>query len=330
MSNTGVAAIDSDCLALLAPDMEGVQCGTDDLEGTKIKWGINMTPQENLSPGDMVMYITTEPDNEPFPCLLESGELPYCETSTTGVVGQKITPHKNYKERINSGYDKTGEIVGDIRIHTPGNTNVNRADFPKWSRWYQEFKNVQIFRINEGEYKVDSDSRGRSAARIEAESREAWPALSNSWKRFTGTFTLIKANDATIFQVFWSGGKAWSVILDVDQAGHLWYVERRGITKDVFGPDVSVLLRPFVVTVCDNGLAAEVFIDGVSQSSTGGPYDGVSDGWPRPDGAKTHFRWGTYVTSVNRNKEINKAVGSLMFVAGSRVDDVEGETCGPL
>merc|ERR1712129_185718 len=106
--------------------------------------------------------------------------------------------------------------------------------------------------------------------------------------------------------------------------GALRYVERRGAERLVFGEE-SALLRPFVVTVCDNGVVAEMFVDGVSMSD--GPTDG---GWERADGEKTHFRWGTYVTTTNRYGMDNAAVDSLMFVAGSRVDDVEGDTCAPI
>jgi len=325
--NTVVAA-DPSCNDILKPD-DSVDCDGGDSGGDttkKRKFGAGMV--QNAKPS---MYTVKEEDNKPFACLLSSEELPICETSTKGVKGQRIIPSKHFRKG-NYGYESgKSNIVQDIRIHTTGNTNVNRNDFSKWTRWYQEYGNTQIFRMHSGEYKVDSDSRGRSAGRIEAEMSEWWPATETgtSWKRYTGTFTIVKANDSTIFQVFTNGGVYWSVILDVDRFGALRYVERRGETKYVFGEGESVIRRPFTVTVCDNGEFAEIFVDGVSMSD-GIPYGGPDSGWPRPDNSKTHFRWGTYVTSSNREKEENKAVDSLMFVAGSRVDDVNGQTCGPI
>lgn len=313
---------DATCEDLLAPDLTGVSC-TVDSNTSKRKYGEHMV--QNNQP---IMYKVDESDNEPFPCLLDSGLLPICETSYGGVLGQTIIPHRNYrKEMIGpTGFDGNGVIEQNIRIHTVGNTNVVRDDFPLWSRWYQEYQNTQIFRMHNGEYKVDDNSRGRSAARIEAESVDQWKAGA-SWKRFSATYTLVKANDATIFQVF-SSNIQWSVILDVDREGVLRYVERRGNKKLIFG-DESALLRPFNVVVCDNGSVSEVFVDGVSMSD-GIPYGDATDGtgWPRPDGAKTHFRWGTYVTSKNRAGEKNDAVDSLMFVAGAKIEDM-GSSCGP-
>ena len=314
----------STCEEVLAPDISDVTSCAVEPNTMKRKYGENMI--QNSRP---VMYIVEESDNVPFACLLASGALPYCETSYGGVVGQTIKPSWNYRKVLPSGFEARGEIVQGIRIHTPGNANVVRADFPLWTRWYQEYRNVQIFRINRGEYKVDSASRERSAARIEAESAISWPASDTgmAWKRYTGTFTIIKANNSTIFQVF-SSNIDWSVILDVDEDGVVRYVERRGIKKYPFGENVSALLRPFEVVVCDNGSVSEVFVDKVSMSD-GIPYGGPNSTWPRPEGSKTHFRWGTYVTGLTRQKETNTAVDSLLFVAGSKVEEIYSRTCGP-
>ena len=135
-------------------------------------------------------------------------------------------------------------------------------------------------------------------------------------------------NDSTIFQSFTSGDRQWSIILDLDRNGMLRYVERRGNERYVFGEGESVLLPPFEVVVCDNGEYAEVFVDGVSMSD-GVPYGGEEGGWPRPEGVRTHFRWGTYITTYNREGNENSAVDSLIMAAGSRIERVEGSTCGP-
>ena len=348
------------CRELLAPDLDGVSCekygdqSEIQIQSEKRYFGLGMI--ENAKP---YFYLIEEADNDepPFPCLLESGALPYCEVSYEGVTGQTIIPVRN-----TVGYEEGGGVFESIRIHTPGNSQVERADFYKWTRWYQvrlnlmrsaplrqfdrqanfisisdssvryhfpsfrfqEIDNVQIFRMYNGEYKVDDGGRGRSAGRIEAETANAWFALAGSWKRFTGTYTIVKANDASIFQVFTNKERQWSVKLEVDRSGRLRYKERRGSIKFPFGETESALGRPFVVTVCDNGTTAEIFVDGVSMS------DGPTNGnWARPNDAKTHFRWGTYVSVKKDNGELNSAVDSIMFVVGSKVEEVQGETCGP-
>lgn len=226
--------------------------------------------------------------------VLASGALAPMGTNTTrGVTGLKVD--------INNDLIETGPygdipIESDSRqmlIHTVGHPTIPAKDFHKWSRWYQEDGNTQIFRLFKGEHNVRNTRK--NAARVEAFSPAyRWLPEPGVWREFGARFTIVKSagcvgfHHCSIFQAKGNNVDHWSVMLRVDENANLWFHPRRGIgiennenRKLLFK---NILGKPFDMKVRDNGLDYEMYIDdqlvGTGQ-------------WPRTE--EIGFRWGIYV-----------------------------------
>jgi hypothetical protein len=77
-----------------------------------------------------------------------SGKLPHGSNSNGGMTGSKIQVNRGLVE---AGPDAAKPIPHDIKIHTLADSAIPRKDFPKWSRWYQEDGQTQVFRLFKGE-----------------------------------------------------------------------------------------------------------------------------------------------------------------------------------
>ena len=226
--------------------------------------------------------------------VLASGALDPLGTDTTkGVQGTKVD--------INNGLIETGPY-GDIpidsagrqmRIHTLGHSTVLQEDFHKWSRWYQEDGNTQVFRLFKGEHNVRNARE--NAARIEAFSPAyRWMPEPGVWREFSARFTVLKStgcvgpHHCSIFQAKGNNVDHWSVMLRVDDHAALWYHPRGGFglgnNENRKRLARNILGRPFNMKVRDNGLDYEMYIDGHL----------VGKGqWARTE--EIGFRWGIYV-----------------------------------
>ena len=206
--------------------------------------------------------------------LLASHDLKPLGTFTQhGSLGAKVDINNALIETGKYGNNPINSAERQLTIHTLGNPVIAHDHFAKWSRWYQEDGNTQIFRLFKGETNV-SNQRA-NAARVEAFSiNDRWLPEPNVWREFGARFTVIKSSGCvgfhhcSIFQAKGNNIDHWSVMLRVDENGDLWYHPRRGfaeensidrklIAKNVIG-------RPFDLTVLDNGLDYEMFIDGQS------------------------------------------------------------------
>jgi len=185
-------------------------------------------------------------------------------------------------------------IPQNIAIHTLGNSVIPRKDFPKWTRWYQEDGDTQIFRLFKGEHNVRNDRKG--APRVEAFSKLKWKR--GDWHEWEGTYTIIKSPGAAIFQAK-NPTHDWSVMINLSEQGDVILNHRRHkedvtIAKNMTG-------KSFHLKVRDNGHEYEVYLNG----------DKVGEGhYDRPNG-ETNFRWGMYRGSTATQD-------AWIFVTGAR------------
>jgi hypothetical protein len=188
-------------------------------------------------------------------------------------------------------------IEKEISIHTPGNSVIRRKDFPKWTRWYQEDGNTQVFRMFQGEYNVRNNRK--AAARIESFSNHKWKK-GDGWQEWTGTYTMVRPGGGSIFQVK-NRVNDWAVMLTTNANGDIRLQPRNGKYRIVAS---AMKGKSFDLRVRDDGHNYEVYIDGKK----------VGDGaYSRPEG-ETSFRWGMYY-----GRSIPKS-DTLIFVTGATVN----------
>lgn len=226
--------------------------------------------------------LYTQDGTDPsFAEILSEGRLKQGQKSTAGVTGSII--HVN-KLLVDVGPNANRPIAKDIRLHTLGNSGIKRQDFPKWTRWYQEDGNIQVFRLFEGECN-ERNSRPL-AARVETYSSGLnWKQ--GSWHEWSGEYTIAKPGGACIFQLF-NNKAVWIVHLDMNIKGDVVLDHR---PSHVIGPRSKIIAahmigKPFFIRVRDNGLDYEVYLNGNRVDS---------GSFPRPPGSKNTFRWGMYV-----------------------------------
>jgi hypothetical protein len=224
---------------------------------------------------------------------MASGSLPKGKTSRTGVTGSKVEVNHALVETT---AESRQPIPAAIRIHTLGNSVIPRADFSKWTRWYQEDGNTQVFRLFKGE--VNTRNSRTNAARIEAFSNVAWQK--GEWHEWNGTYTIVEPHGAAIFQAK-NNINDWSIQINMNAKGDVILNHRRAEDKVIAQDMVG---KPFRIRVRDNGEDYEVFLEGKEVGK--GSYK-------RPQG-KTGFRWGMYLgkSEVSRN--------AMIFVSGVTID----------
>ena len=210
-----------------------------------------------------------------FAEVLASGMLPKGRNSKGGVTGSTI--HVN-KSRIEIGPFAKRPIPKAIAIHTLGNSVIPRKDFSKWTRWYQEDGNTQIFRLFKGETNVRNERP--LSARVEAFSRLHW--TKGPWHEWSGTYTIIKPHGAAIFQVKNGGPPNWAVQILMNDDGDVIFSPRHAKKKTIAKHMTG---KPFQLRIRDNGHDFEVYLN-EKKVGTGS--------WPRPEGT-TGFSWGIYL-----------------------------------
>lgn len=238
--------------------------------------------------------FTQRGEDPSFAEVMKSGKLPRGENSRNGVAGSKIRVNRKVVEHSR---EARRPIPERIRIHTLGNSMIPRRDFAKWSRWYQEDGNTQVFRLFQGETNVRNERE--LAARVEAFSELKWKR--GGWHEWSGTYTIVKPHGAAIFQAKNGGKPNWAVQLTMNRNGDVSFSPRRKpsvvIARNMTG-------KPFHIRVRDNGHDFEVFLDGkpVGKGS-----------WPRPEG-ETSFRWGMYLGGNEVKSD------AMLFVSGVTID----------
>lgn len=247
----------------------------------------------SLQAGFSEPLFTQKGSDPTFEAVLKSGDLPRGGNSKTGVKGSTIDVAN---ELIELSPEAKRPIPKRIKIHTLGNSVIPRADFKKWSRWYQEDGSTQVFRLFQNEENV-RNARGM-AARIEAFSEVKWQR--GGWHEWSGTYTLVKPHGAAIFQAK-NAVNDWSVQINANAAGDVSLNHRRGQDKVIAKQMIG---KPFHLRVRDNGHDYEVYLNG----------EKVGEGaFARPKG-DTSFRWGMY---LGKNAVKHDA---MIFVSGATVD----------
>lgn len=241
--------------------------------------------------------FTQEGEDPSFSEVLKSGKLEKGKTSRTGVTGSKIDVNNDLVE--NSAESKHA-FPKEIRIHTLGNSAISRADFGKWSRWYQEDGSTQVFRLFKGE--VNTRNARANAARIEAFSNLSWKK--GEWHEWSGTYTIVKPHGAAIFQAK-NNINDWSVQINMNAKGDVILNHRRGNDKVIA---TNMVGKPFQIRVRDNGENYEVYLDGTKMGE--GSYK-------RPKGT-TAFRWGMYLGKSEVHQD------AMIFVSGATIDGKTG------
>lgn len=246
-----------------------------------------------LEPAFSETLFTVRGTDPSFEELVSGGKLEQGKNSKTGVSGSTVEVRNNLVELTP---EAKRPIANHIKIHTLGNSAIPRADFKKWSRWYQEHGSTQVFRLFRGETNVRNTRE--NAARIEAFSGVNWKL--GAWHEWSGTFTVIQPIGTSIFQVK-NNINDWAIMLNINENGDLLMNHRRAKDKVIA---TGIVGKPFHIRVRDNGLNYEVYLNGVKQGE--GEY-------PRPTGT-TAFRWGMYLGNHPVKSD------AMIFVSGATVD----------
>jgi hypothetical protein len=238
--------------------------------------------------------LFTQNGSDPsFAEVLQGGKLPKGSNSRIGVTGSTI----NVKhELVELTPESRRPIPPAIRIHTLGNSVIPRAEFGKWSRWYQEDGSTQVFRLFKGETNVRNART--NAARIEAFSAVSWQR--GAWHEWSGTYTIVKPHGAAVFQAK-NNKNDWSVQINMNAEGDVILNHRRAKDKVIA---TGMVGKPFHILVRDNGHDYEVYLEGKK----------VGEGsYARPEG-NTGFRWGMYLGHSEVDHD------AMIFVSGATVD----------
>lgn len=245
-------------------------------------------------PATQPALFTLEGTDPTFQQLKDEKQFPIGENSTGGVKGSLIRVKRDGVDKLPTAKNA---IPKDISIHTLCNAKIDRPDFAKWTRWYQEDGNTQVFRLFKGETNVRNDRQ--FAARIEAfSSGLLWTKKQGQWHEWEGTYTIVKPHPSIIFQVK-NLKNDWAVILRMEGNGDINVVNRQPSVTKLVAKNMTG--KSFVLRVRDNGEDFEVFVDGEKVSS--GSYE-------RPEGT-TAFRWGIYRGGLAVTRE------AMIFVTGA-------------
>ena len=220
------------------------------------------------------LYKTTGKDPS-FKSLIKNKAFPVGKSSEGGVVGSKVDVNNAILDKVTGNKNS---IPKDIMLHTPCHASIIRKRFSRWTRWYQEDGNTQIFRMFEGEHNV-RNSRP-DAGRIEAfNSKLQWKK--GKWHEWEGYYTIIKPHDCMIFQAR-NNVNDWGIALNMNDNGDVIMNHRRHQKDKTIATRMTG--KTFHIKIRDNGHDYEVFLNGKKVGK--GHYD-------RPEGT-TLFRWGMY------------------------------------
>lgn len=257
---------------------------------------------------------TCEGTDPSFASILERGDIKPGERFSEGpVLGSRITVNK---ELLEKQVGKIGPIPKDIGIHTEISGGISRKDFDKWTRWYQEDGNVQVFRLFKGEQNIRGGTgKDASPGRIEAFSK-ALTVAPGTWREWEATYTVIKPLGACIFQLMHEGS-LWPFHIDMTAAGQIHFLRRRPVpglereivmARDMAGKSLRIKVRA-------NGEEYEVYQKAPLDD---GPWKLVTKGsYTRAKDNKISFRWGMYAGSKKGESISNDA---MILVTGAAID----------
>ncbi len=301
--------------SLEEPDCNGDFGGTAYLDDCGTCVG-GLTGKEACLPCDVSSEtIFSEPlytqtgEDKTWQCIIDNNEIPIGVKSTEGITGSGINVKNSLVE---VGKHATNPIIENLKIHTLGNSYVSRTYFDRWSRWYQEDGNTQIFRLFKDEVNVRNDRD--LAARIETfyPEKRALPEP-GVWHEWEGRYTIVNPagcsapHYCSIFQAKGNSVDHWSVMVKMDDKGNVW-MDRRGDVDTTFA--TNMIGKAFDLKVRDNGMDYEVYV--------GDKYIGNGT-WPRTE--EVGFRWGIYVGESEVKDDI------LVFVTGAKNSIIDTRDC---
>ncbi|QTN32921.1 hypothetical protein HZ994_11495 [Akkermansiaceae bacterium] len=246
------------------------------------------------APGGAEDFYNQRGSDPTFEEVMKSGKLPRGRNSANGFEGSRI---KVNDDLLRDGPNARRPLIRDILIHTLGSSAIRRNDFPKWSRWYQEDGNTQVFRLFKGEENVRNSRE--LAARIEAFSEFNWKK-GDGWQEWVATYTIIKPHRCAIFQAK-NPINDWSVMINMNDDGDVSLNHRRGEDKVMARRMTG---KPFHIRIRENGYDYEVYFNGKKEGE--GSYS-------RPKG-QTGFRWGMYLGA----KEVRH--DAMILVTGAAIN----------
>ena len=237
-----------------------------------------------------------------------------------GALGSRIQVNHELLEKQTG---KTDPIPKSIGLHTEFSGGINRKDFEKWTRWYQEDGNVQVFRLFKGEQNIrgGADKDG-SPGRVETYTNSALTVAPGKWREYEAIYTVIKPVKACVFQLFHEGKTdnggpiLWPFHIEMSEKGDISFLRRRNVpdmerdivmAKDMVGKSLRVKVRA-------NGEDYEVYQknpldEGFWKLVTKGSYTKAKDN-------KISFRWGMYCGSQKGQKVPNDA---LIIISGVKI-----------
>ncbi len=253
---------------------------------------------------------TQEGSDPSFADVLKGGGVEAGERFSKGpVTGSRIDVSNDLLEK-QAG--TCGPIPKDIGLHTQGSGGISRKDFGKWTRWYQEDGNVQVFRLFKGEQNIRGGTgKDGSPGRVEAYSRPLIVAP-GTWREWEGTYTVVQPIDACIFQLMHEGS-LWPFHIEMSAKGDLSFLRRRpvpGMEREITMA-TNMVGKSLCVRVRANGEAYEVFQKAPLDA---GPWKLVTTGaFTQAKNNEISFRWGMYCGSKKGRTVPDDA---LLFVTG--------------
>ncbi len=265
--------------------------------------------QSSINPDDL---HTTEGTDFTVEELIKSGAIVPGQRMGKGpVLGSKIVVNQERLEQITG---KLGPIdtkhIGGIQ-HQSG--HGTRKDFAKWSRWYQEHDNTQIFRLIKGDQNFRSGiGEDTTPGRIEAYSKSLVVAP-GTWREWEGTYTIIKPHGACIFQLFHSGGQLWAFHLGMNNEGDITFKRRRpapGLEKNIVLGENMVGI-PLSIKIRSNGFDFEIYKKRPLEDKDWIPV--TTGSYQKAEDNKIQFRWGMY---LGQEKGASVHKDAMHFVSG--------------
>jgi hypothetical protein len=206
---------------------------------------------------------TREGTDPPFAAVVETGGIKPGERFSQGPVpGSRIDVNNELLEKQTG---QTGPIPTNIGIHTQGSGSIPRKDFEKWTRWYQEDDNTQVFRLFKDEQNVrDGIGMDGSPGRIESFSRSLIVAP-GTWHEWEGTYTIIEPVGANIFQLMHEG-HLWPFHIRMSDQGEIYFHRRRPVpgmeqrivlAENMVGRSLSIKVRANGEEICHQRLLSK-------------------------------------------------------------------------
>lgn len=252
------------------------------------------------------LYTQTGSDST-WNYIVKNDMIPIGSTSYAGITGSTIDVNQNHPEIRSSQYANRA-IQEDIAIHTLGNATVPREDFHKWSRWYQEDGNTQVFRLFKGEINVRNDVYNKPRIEAELDNHSSGTKILNNadWVEWSGTYTIVEPVESNIFQI-WSAND-YVLMLQMSNTGKVQLNPRdQSGHKTMFENATG---KSFDIRVRDYGTKYEVYLnDKLFYSRNYKAKYGSS--------RAAHFRWGIYASRLSGDHG-GVPKNGMLFITGAQ------------